>query len=133
MKTSITFTVPPTKEVGSYKGTCSASYGETLAASALWDYNSARAHDGLPPLSRMPAGTVYHRPARPYYVQRADGRQVETVDEFDNRKEAQAMRKEYCMADPSARFYLSRRPCKGWNDQSPRCGTVAAILRQSQA
>jgi hypothetical protein len=63
MKT-IKFTVPPTREVGSYTGHASASNGETLVASALWDYNSCRAHDGLSPLSRMPAGTVFHKPAR---------------------------------------------------------------------
>lgn len=115
MKT-IKFSVPPTREVGSYSGTCSASHGETYRQSALWEYNSCRAHDGLPPVSRMPSGTVYTIPRPPYYVQRADGRQVETVDEFETRAEAIAMRKEYCMSDPSARFYLSRRPCKGWND-----------------
>ena len=110
------FTVPPTREMGSHTGTASASNGETLAASALWDYNSARAHDGLPPLSRMPAGTRYIRPAAPYYIQRKDGRQIETVDQFDTRKEALAMVKEYRIADPSASFSLSRRPCKGWKD-----------------
>ena len=113
---SITFTVPPTHKVGSYTGKCSASYGQTLAKSALWGYNSCRAHDGLPPLSRMPAGTVYHRPARPWYIQRRDGRQVETVDQFDTRAEALAMLTEYRIADPSAVHYLSRRPCKGWDD-----------------
>ena len=115
MKT-IKFSVPPTREQGSHTGTCSASNGETLAASALWDYNSARAHDGLPPLSRMPAGTVYHHPVAPWYIQRKDGRTVETVDEFDSRKEALAMVREYRIADPSADHYLSRRPCKGWED-----------------
>lgn len=99
---------------------------ETLAKSALWDYNSARAHDGLPPLSRMPAGTVYHKPAAPYYVQRRDGRNLETVDEFDTRREALAMLAEYRMSDPSAAFYLSRRPCAGWNDAPAAPGFTAA-------
>jgi len=45
--------VPPTAEQGSYKTNASDR------ADALWSYNSARAHDGLPPVSRMPAGTVY--------------------------------------------------------------------------
>jgi hypothetical protein len=111
MKTPIRFTVPPTRDVGSYSGTASASYGETLAASALWDYNSCRAHDGLPPLTRMPVGTVYHIPARPWFIQRRENGRVETVDQFDTRAEALAMRKEYVMADPTAVFYLSRRPC----------------------
>ncbi len=51
------------------------------------------------------------------YIQRKDGRDLETVDEFDTRKEARAMLAEYRMADPSAHHYLSRRPCKGWNDE----------------
>ena len=109
-------TVPPTSKMGSFTGSAAPSYGETLAQSALWDYNSARAHDGLPPVSRMPAGTVYHRPARRVYVQRRDGRSLETVDEFPTWKEARAMLVEYRMADPSAAHYLSARPCKGWND-----------------
>ena len=115
MKT-IKFSVPPTRNVGSYTGHASASNGETLAASALWDYNSCRAHDGLPPLSRMPAGTVYHKPAAPYYVQRNGNGQLETVDQFETRKEALAMLQEYRRADPRAHLYLSRRPCKGWED-----------------
>jgi len=46
-------TVPPTMEQGSYT---TKAYSR---ADALWDYNSCRAHDGLPPLARMPNGTVY--------------------------------------------------------------------------
>ena len=49
------------------------------------------------------------------YIQRKDSGQLETVDEFDTRKEARAMLAEYQMADPSASYYLSSRPCKGWN------------------
>lgn len=116
MNTSIKFTVPPTRELGSYSGTCSASYGETLARSALWDYNSARAHDGLPPLNRMPAGTQYHKPAAPVYITRKGQGHLETVDEFETRKEAREALREYCLSDSSASYYLSGRPCKGWND-----------------
>lgn len=58
------FTVPPTAELGSHAGTCAASLHETRAANALFGYNRARAHDGLPPLSRMPIGTRYLRLAR---------------------------------------------------------------------
>ena len=112
MKT-IKFTVPPTREMGSYTGHASASMTETLAASALWDYNSARAHDGLPPLSRMPAGTRY---IHPVFITRTGNGYRETVDQFETRKEALAMLAEYSLADPSATFSLSRRPCKGWND-----------------
>lgn len=116
MKKSIRFTVPPTAEVGSYSGTCSASHGETRAASALWDYNSARAHDGLAPLRRMPAGTVYHSPAPVWFINRKGNGYTETVDEFTTSKEARAMLAEYRMADPSARHWVSSRPCAGWND-----------------
>lgn len=48
--------VPPTKEVGSYS--CVVS-GSNYREDALWDYNSARAHDGLEPINRMPKGTQY--------------------------------------------------------------------------
>lgn len=48
-------TVPPIWEQGSY------STITTSRADALWDYNSCRAHDGLPPLNRMPNGTKYEK------------------------------------------------------------------------
>ena len=48
--------VPPTREQGSYK---TLVEGWNYKADALWDYNSAREHDGLPPVSRMPKGTRY--------------------------------------------------------------------------
>lgn len=51
--------VPPTTEQGSYKTIVSGSWGQTYRSEALQDYNSARAHDGLPPVKRMPAGTTY--------------------------------------------------------------------------
>jgi putative IMPACT (imprinted ancient) family translation regulator len=52
-----------------------------------------------------------------YYIQRKDSRQLETVDEFETRKEARAMLAEYQMADPSASYYLSSRACKDWRDK----------------
>lgn len=51
------------------------------------------------------------------YIQRRDGRQLETVDEFESRKEARETVKEYRISDPTAKFYLSSRPCKSWNEQ----------------
>jgi len=45
--------VPPTWEQGSYYTHASDR------ADALSQYNSARAHDGLPPIKRMPNGTKY--------------------------------------------------------------------------
>ena len=52
------------------------------------------------------------------YIQRRDNstRQLETVDEFETRREARAMLTEYRMSDPSGSFYLSSRPCKDWED-----------------
>jgi len=48
------------------------------------------------------------------YIQRKDGKQLETVDQFETRKEAREMVKEYRMSDPSAHYYISSRPCKDW-------------------
>lgn len=52
-------TVPPTRDQGNAKFNASDSYCESVAKNALWTYNSMRAHDGLPPLARMPRGTRY--------------------------------------------------------------------------
>lgn len=49
-----------------------------------------------------------------YYIQRKDGQDLETVDQFDTRKEAREMVKEYQISDTSARFYISTRACKHW-------------------
>jgi len=51
----------------------------------------------------------------PIYIQRKDQYGLETVDQFDNRKEAKTMLKEYKLSDSSANYYTSQRPCKGWN------------------
>jgi hypothetical protein len=48
------------------------------------------------------------------YIQRRDGRNLETVDEFTTRREARAMLAEYRMADPTAYHYLSLRACRAW-------------------
>ena len=50
------------------------------------------------------------------YIQRKDPEGLETVDQFDTDKEAREMVKEYRMSDKSAAFYISTRPCKGWNN-----------------
>jgi hypothetical protein len=49
------------------------------------------------------------------YIQRKGAGYLETVDEFDSRKEARAMLAEYRLSDPSACYYLSSRACKDWN------------------
>jgi hypothetical protein len=48
------------------------------------------------------------------YIQRKDGNDLETVDEFTTYKEARAMLTEYRMADPYAYYYISNCCCKHW-------------------
>ena len=48
------------------------------------------------------------------YIQRKDGRYLETVDEFTTYKEARAMLAEYRLSDPTACYYISQRACKEW-------------------
>jgi hypothetical protein len=48
------------------------------------------------------------------YIQRKDSNGLETVDEFETRKEARAMLAEYRLSDPYGAFYLSSRCCKSW-------------------
>ena len=49
------------------------------------------------------------------YIQRRGNGYLETVDQFDTLKEARLMLAEYRLADPTAYFYISSRPCKGWS------------------
>lgn len=53
-----------------------------------------------------------------HYIQRKDSQQLETVDQFETFKEAAAMCVEYNVADPTARYYVSKRPCKAWNQSN---------------
>ena len=50
------------------------------------------------------------------YIQRKDYqfRTLETVDECETLKEARYLVNEYGIADHSARYYISSRPCKAW-------------------
>ena len=43
------------------------------------------------------------------YVQRKDGKTLETVDQFETWKEARGVIKEYRLSDSSANYYLSSR------------------------
>ena len=52
-----------------------------------------------------------------YYIQRKDGRQLETVDEFTTYKEARAMVQEYRLSDSAADYYISQKPCKAWKGE----------------
>ena len=50
------------------------------------------------------------------YIQRKEGRDVETVDEFETMKEAREMVKEYRISDNTAHYYISSRCCKDWRE-----------------
>ena len=83
-------TVPPTHDVGSYSTTVSSRSQfcrESYRAEALADYNSCRAHDGLPPVRRMPAGTVY-APIVEYVLQGDYGHGWDDLTAHPTRREA---------------------------------------------
>tara|TARA_R100001129_G_scaffold35626_1_gene24263 strand:- start:2 stop:181 length:180 start_codon:yes stop_codon:yes gene_type:complete len=51
------------------------------------------------------------------YIQRKDyDGNLETVDEFESRKEAVNMLKEYRLGDKSAYYYISQKPCRDWQE-----------------
>jgi hypothetical protein len=50
------------------------------------------------------------------YIQRKDGKDLETVDQFETRKEARLILKEYQLSDNYANYYLSSRACKHWKE-----------------
>lgn len=52
-----------------------------------------------------------------YYIQRKQGRQLETVDEFANKREATKMRAEYQLSDPIGTYYISTRCCANWRNR----------------
>lgn len=51
------------------------------------------------------------------YIQRKDENSLETVDEFETRKEARINLAEYRLADQYAHFYMSSRACKAWRER----------------
>lgn len=55
-----------------------------------------------------------------HYIQRKDRRtrQLETVDEFESRREAREILKEYRISDPQGEYYISSRACKDWAESS---------------
>ncbi|WP_321935341.1 hypothetical protein [Paraburkholderia sp. J8-2] len=55
-------TVPFVPDMGSIQSfVVSETMMQTKAQDALWNINKMRDHDGLPHLTRMPAGTRYER------------------------------------------------------------------------
>lgn len=51
------------------------------------------------------------------YVNRYDGRNVETVDHADSRKEARRLVREYRLADTSAEYRVSSRATREWREE----------------
>jgi hypothetical protein len=52
-----------------------------------------------------------------YYINRESGRYHETVDEFENRSEAENMKDEYQFSEfGKAFYYVSRVPRENWKD-----------------
>ena len=51
----------------------------------------------------------------PYYIQRRDkSRVVVTIEEYEDSKESYAAAREYGRRDPTALYYVAKKPCKGW-------------------
>lgn len=106
-------TVPPTKEMGSFTCIATRSRTESLAANALRSYNSARAHDGLPPLSRMLAGTFYaaqHEWALQGHYSNRHGWEDVAVEE--SRKAAKDQLKCYRENAPGGTYRIIRRAAR---------------------
>lgn len=61
------------------------------------------------------------------YIKRKGDGYLETVDEFDTRKEAREMCREYSVSDSSGYYYTSTRPCKDWNNEQS-CYTKLVII-----
>lgn len=52
-----------------------------------------------------------------YYIQREEGKELETVDETKSIKEAHYLIGEYRLCDSYAYYYISKRACKAWKDR----------------
>lgn len=54
----------------------------------------------------------------PFYIQRrVNSKNIETIEQFEDAKEAHRKVKEYNSVDSNALHYVVRRPCKGWVDK----------------
>jgi len=51
-----------------------------------------------------------------YYINRYGQGIDETVDEFDNREDAEQALIEYTLSDPSATYTISRHAREGWDE-----------------
>lgn len=54
--------------------------------------------------------------SKPYYINSKNGREIETIDEFDTLKEAKAMLTEYQMSH-GGNLYISTRCTKEWRSR----------------
>ncbi len=51
----------------------------------------------------------------PYYIQHRDeSNVVKTIDEFEDARDAYLAAREYGLRDPTARYYVAKKPCKAW-------------------
>jgi hypothetical protein len=50
---------PVTHDLGPCKYTVQNNPMESKEEQALWHYNNARSHDGLPPVDELPEGTYF--------------------------------------------------------------------------
>ena len=57
----IEYRTPSTKDMGTTVIVGRSGFGETARENALWEYNSMRRHDDLPPVKGFPQGTVSKR------------------------------------------------------------------------
>lgn len=53
-----------------------------------------------------------------YYIQRKDSLRLETVDQFEDWREAVDNCKEYNISDTCADYYISTRACKHWRESN---------------
>jgi hypothetical protein len=53
-----------------------------------------------------------------FFIQRRGQGYLATVDEVENLAEARRLLVEYCLADPSAHHFISRRACRAWKDRT---------------
>ena len=50
------------------------------------------------------------------YINFKGGEGNETVDECGNRKEAEALLKDYQQSDKSGQYWISAKPCSNWKE-----------------
>lgn len=107
------YTVPTTAEMESFSGICGnyLRYNRpTYRQNALACYNLFRGDKGLPPLNRMPNGTVYS-PIYDYDIEGHFGQGWEIVCCESNRKDALVTIKEYRENSPGL-YRIKKRPAK---------------------